>query len=158
MKNSLATASQKGFTLVEALVATLVISIGFAGCYTLVGYVQESTQSAIVRQKLQMQANQILDLIEADSTNISQYNNMNLKVCTVPNGGETVTSVLRKYEWCQRLTAEAHAPQTNDVRMITVTQPTVAVCPAPCSTYYVQVLLESDNKEIQIVMKRQYVL
>lgn len=141
---------QAGFTLVEAMVATLVITVGFVGSYTLVGYTQDAVQSASIRQKLQMQANQILDLIEADLEHVDSYDNLDLENCAAPDVGVTDTWILRRYEWCRRLTDDARAVQANDTRSVDVT--TLAD-----GSKAVQVLLESGNGSMQIVMKRVYV-
>ncbi len=143
------TQKSSGFTLVEALVATLIMTVGFVGTYTLVGVVQNSMQASVMRQKLQLQANQILDIIEVDVTNVDQYNNMDLKVCAPPPNGTQTVSLLRQYEWCQRLRDQTGAAGANDNRIITVT--TLAD-----GSKDVQVLLEGLGGTIQVVMKRVY--
>lgn len=138
--------SNQGFSLLEALIATAIMGIGFVGVYTLAATAELSLRNSVTRQKLQMQADQILEVIESDLTNIDQYN-MSLKACVAPDGTETYK--VRRYEWCQRLTGEVGAAATNDTRSVAIT--TLAD-----GRKVVSIVLESNNGGIQIVMKRVY--
>lgn len=140
---------QAGLSLLEAMVATAVVGVAFAGIYTLTGFSNIHMDRSIAKQKLQMQANQILDVIETDISNIDQYNNMTLTTCTAPGTGVTDKYIVRRYEWCTRMTNELGAAGANDTRTITVT--TLAD-----NRKVVHILLESDNGNAQIVMKRTF--
>ncbi len=134
--------------MVEAMVATAVMGIGFLGVYTIVSSSNKLMSYSIQKQKTQMIANQILDVIETDITNINSYD-MDLGTCTTPAGGETNQYVLRGYEWCVRLAAELGAAKANDDRTITVT--TLAD-----GMKVVTVLLEGSSEKVQIIMKRAF--
>lgn len=136
-----------GLTLIEAVVATALLGIGFAGVYTISAVSMRSMDQAVARQKLQMQANQILDTIDSDIANIDSYT-MQLTTCAAPAPG-AATSLVRQFEWCSRLTGEVGAAVGAEQRTVTVT--TLAD-----GRKVVHVLLESDNQRVQIVMKRIY--
>ena len=138
----------RGLSLVEALVATAIMAIGFTGVYTMVTVSAQSVQQSVARQKMQIQANQILDIIESDSSNIDFYT-MGLTNCTPPPGGTTLIYLIRGYEWCSRLSGEVGAATANDTRAITVT--TLAD-----QRRVVEVLLESNGGRVQVVMKRTF--
>ncbi len=145
------TSSESGFTLVEALVATVIIGIGFAGTYTLTGIVKNSMQKAVIKQEMQLQANQILDLIETDLSNVDLYHNINLSNCTAPLPEDTEKYQLRPYDWCLRLNDKVGPATVNDTRSLEVT--TLA---DGCKV--VHIVLEGSDGTIQIVMKRAYEL
>ena len=137
---------QQGITLVEALLATALLGIGFAGVYTITALSAESMSQSVARQKMQMQANQILDLIETDTANIDQYV-LNLANCAAPLGGQTEKYQLRPFEWCSRLNGEVGSALANDIRSVNIT--TLAD-----GRKVAHVLLESHNGNVQVVMKR----
>lgn len=138
--------SEKGFGLMEALIATAIVGIGFVGVYSLIALSEQFTKWAIGRQKLQMTANQILEVIEGDIANIDSYN-LDLTTCTDPSPA-TDTYLVRSFEWCTRIQDELGAAGTTDVRSITVT--------VSGSNRVVLVVLEAYGARAQIVMERTY--
>jgi len=136
----------KGFSLIEAMVATAIIGVGFVGTMTLTGVAQQSSNESILRQKLQMQANQILEIIESDIDNIDDYN-LDLSECPASAGATTIEA--REYEWCTRMENEAGAATANDTRTVTVT--TLAD-----GSKAVEILLEALGGRVQTIMKRVY--
>jgi len=139
---------QCGFSLIEAMVASCIVAVGFVGVYTLVAISEQFTARAIAKQKLQMQANSMLEVIESDVANIDNYA-MDLGACVEPAVDETEASILRGYEWCIRMAEEMGAPQANDQRTINIT--TLAD-----DRRVVHILLESHNEKVQVVMKRVF--
>ncbi len=137
---------EKGFSLVESMVASAIIGIGFTGVFTLTAVSESFTQRTIAKQKLQMFANQILDVIATDTANIASYG-FNLETCTA--AADTSVYETRRFEWCTRLSDELGAAGTTNNRTITVTTSTDGR-PA------VHVLLESHAGAVQIVMRRTY--
>jgi Tfp pilus assembly protein PilV len=138
----------QGLTLIEALLATALLGIGFSGVYTMTAVASKSADLTIARQEMQLQANQILDLIESDLSNIDQYI-MTLETCVAPDQGDTEKYQLRKYEWCSRLAGEVGVATASDTRSINVT--TLAD-----GRKVVHIILEAKSGNVQIVMKRVF--
>ena len=138
----------RGFTLIEAMVATAIMSIGFVGVYSLVAFSERSIRNSTVKQKLFMQANQIYEIIESDVENIDLYS-LDLTVCNPLGPGDTATWQVRRFEWCSRLNGELGVATNNETRSITVTQ-------MPDGRRVVHILLEDLNGDVQIVMKRVF--
>lgn len=138
---------QEGFTLIEALLATALLGIGFAGVYSMVSVSAQSMAHTVARQKLQMQADQILDIIESDLSNIDLYVK-DLENCVDPNGAPD-THLVRAYEWCSRMNTEVGATNPADERSVDVT--TLAD-----GRKVVHVLLEAYDGVVQVAMKRTY--
>ncbi len=139
--------NSKGFTLIEAMVATAVFGIGFVGVYTVAATSEQIITKSIERTKTQMIADQILDIIETDFANIDSYA-MNLATCVDP-GASVNQYDIRGYEWCIRLQAELGDVMASDSRTITIS--TLADGRRVAS-----ILLEGHNEKIQIVMKRVF--
>lgn len=136
----------RGFSLIEAMIATAIVCIGFVGVYTLITLSEQFTKWAIARQKLQLIGNQIFEVIEGDSANRANYT-LNLATCTNP-GASTVTSVVRSYEWCIRMQNDFFSAGSTDVRSVTVT--------TSGTKYNVLIRLEAYGAKAQIIMERVY--
>jgi prepilin-type N-terminal cleavage/methylation domain-containing protein len=136
----------KGFSLVEAMVSTAIMGIGFVGVYTLVATSETLMSRSIGRQKVQMIADQIMDVIETDLSNINSYA-MTLATCTSPATANQYD--VRGYEWCIRLNTEIGAAVTGETRSITVT--TLAD-----GRKVVHIVIDGYNSKIQVVMDRAF--
>jgi Tfp pilus assembly protein PilV len=136
-----------GFSLVEAMIATMVVGIAFVGVFTLTTFSAKQIVNSQDRQKLQLIANQIFEIIELDSDNIDSYAK-NLATCTVPTSGQTQKHILRSYEWCLRMNAELGTAQTADVRTIAITNLS--------TEKIVTVTLTSKSGANKIILKRTY--
>ena len=137
---------EKGFGLIEAMIATAIVGIGFVGVYSMIVLSEQFTKWAIGRQKLQMTANQMLEIIEGDISNIDDYA-MTLTTCTDP-APATDTHLVRGFEWCTRMQDELGAAGTTNVRSITIT--TVG------TKKTILIVLEAYNGQSQIVMERSH--
>lgn len=137
----------QGFSLIEAMVATAILGIGLTGVFSLTAYSEISMQKSLMRQKMQMTANQILEIMESDLSNIDSYS-MNLTTCTDPSP-VTTTSLVRGYEWCLRLSDTVGAAQAGDTRSITVTT-------LGDGRKSVQITLEARNGNVQLFMTRVF--
>ncbi|MCB2081025.1 MAG: prepilin-type N-terminal cleavage/methylation domain-containing protein [Rickettsiales bacterium] len=137
-----------GFTLVEAMVATMISGIAFAGVFSLTMLSTHHMEESVSRQKLQLMAEQMLEVIESDLENVDNYA-MSFATCNAPGAGETALSDTRRYEWCQRLNGEVGAPAAAETRTITIT--TLAD-----QRKVVHILLEAENDGVQVVIKRAY--
>jgi len=134
----------KGFSLIEAMVSSGIIAMGFVGVFALVSASEGFTARAIARQKVQLVADQMMEIISTDLANIDSYA-MDLSTCAVPATADQW--VVRGYEWCIRLQDEIGAAGTNNTRTITVTTLTG-------DRRVVSIFLEGHNQTVLVVMKR----
>lgn len=134
----------KGFSLIEAMVSSAIIALGFVGVFSLVAASEGFTSRAIARQKVQLIADQMLEIIGTDLTNIDSYT-MNLATCTAPTSTDQWD--VRGYEWCIRLQNEIGDAGTTNTRTITVTTLTG-------DRRVVSIFLEGYNQTVLVVMKR----
>lgn len=137
-----------GFSLIEAMIATLIMSITFAGVYTMAGYSSISLKNSIDRQKMQLIANQILESISSDYANIDSYNNMDFITCTAPTGAQTQTYHQNRYKWCRMLNDAVGTPAVGDTRKITIV--------TSGTSRIMSIVLQSRLKNAQIVIKNVY--
>lgn len=138
---------ESGFTLIEAMIATLIASITFIGVYTLTAYAAFTIKNSADRQKMQIIANEIFETIDSDTTNLANYNNLNLKDNNGDCGAFNVNDPLylrSKYKWCSALKDSVGTAAATDVRQITVNGAIVTV------------LLQSRNNATEIVIKNTY--
>lgn len=139
----------RGFGLIESLIATAIVGIGFVGVYSMVVLSEQFIKWAIARQKLQMTANQMLEVIEGDVANIANYTMTTaLTTCTDPSPA-TDTYLVRGFEWCTRMSDEVGAAGITDTRSITVTA-------TSATKNTVLIVLEAYGAQAQIVMERSY--
>ncbi|PIR39385.1 MAG: hypothetical protein COV35_02390 [Alphaproteobacteria bacterium CG11_big_fil_rev_8_21_14_0_20_39_49] len=134
----------KGFTLIEAMISAGIVAMGFVGVFTLIASSEQFTKRAVARQKVQLIADQMIEIIETDLANINSYA-MDLSTCTPPTTADQWD--VRGYEWCIRLQNEIGAAGATDTRTITVD--TIAG-----DRRIVSIFLEGYNQTILIVMKR----
>lgn len=102
---------QGGFTLIEILISTAIMAIGFAGIYSLVTYSNVVLQNSIVREQLNLQANEIVEMIYSDreslkKDNISRYASQ-LSDCNKIVSG-TKDYQKRAKQWCEKLNNNKH--------------------------------------------------
>ena len=68
----------KGVSLIEALVAIVVVGVGFASILQLAAYATRTTDVAIERNKVNFIAEMMAEDIIADKANSNNYNNSNI--------------------------------------------------------------------------------
>ncbi len=140
------TKNQKGFSLIEAMISAGIVAVGFAGVLTLVATSDKFMSRSIGKQKAQMIANQMMDIIEADNANIDSYT-MDLTTCTDP-GAALDTYLIRGYEWCVRLEDELGVAGVDNNRSISVTD--------SGTQKLVTILIEGQSQRVQVFMKRLF--
>ncbi len=140
--------SEQGFTLIEAIVATGIIGIGFVGVFSMTSASEEIIRKSLTKQILQMQAEQIFENIENDISNIDNYN-FDLINCDDLDSTDTEITTVNLNKWCQRINGTVISPTTNDKRIITVTDFSEG-------GKIVDILFEAYNGQVQIAMKRVY--
>jgi len=148
---------QEGFTLVEVLISTAIMAIGFAGIYSLVTYSNVVLQNSIVREQLNMQANEIVEMIYSDreslkKDNISRYTSQ-LDNCHKIAAG-TKDYQKRVKQWCEKILKNKHigAKRHKDKRNIYVRRKSLNQDEMSVVTV---VLTAKDGKQ-SIVLKRAF--
>ena len=68
--------NQQGIALIEALVAAVIVGIGFVAVYGLASTSTRVLMSSIDREKQNMLANMIYEDLLTDTVNIDKYHNM----------------------------------------------------------------------------------
>lgn len=137
--------SQAGFGMLEAILASAIVGIGFAAVFTIVAYTEKSIRKSVHKQKLQLLANQIASVMEIDDDNIADYSGMDLSSCgSTAAGGELYQ--IKQFEWCHRLDKEAGPVATGDERMITVNQDT--------GISLIQIRLSMNGGDISVVVNK----
>lgn len=129
------------------MVATAIIGVGFVGTVTLVATSEQITVRAIAKQKMQLIADQMLEIIESDLPNIDNYS-MNLTNCVDPGAGAS-QPLTRGYEWCNRMQNEVGAAGAGNTRSITITT-------LDDGRKVVHIILEAYGQQAQIFMKRVF--
>ena len=114
--------NQNGVSLIEAMVATVVIAIGFMAIYTLSITSTTILMSTLDREKGNMIANTVFEDLITDTPNLLSYHNMDFK--TVGQG--SASHIAKKTKWAQTASKRFGSPQTKDKRKIQVLKKTIA--------------------------------
>lgn len=88
--------SMRGISLIEVLVAVVVLSIGLLGVAAMQSVALRGGQSSLETSQAVMQTNAILDAMRANSANAASYNTGGM-VCTAPAGGSVAESDLQTW-------------------------------------------------------------
>jgi len=116
---------QQGFTLIEALISVAIMAIGFAGVYTLVGVSDHILQNSIDRETLNFQANEIIETLHSDQSNLAEYSGKSLSSCTSLKASKGKEKQLKRMKrWCERVKGEVGQKRNSDTRKIHVVKKT----------------------------------
>ncbi|MBT59229.1 MAG: type II secretion system protein [Arenicellales bacterium] len=150
---------ESGFTLIEAVVALAIIGISFAGVFGLVTISDRSLQGAIERERMKMQARQIIETVAADAVGQCSYTGS-----WVTSGGQVSCPPFSKTDlpvsqrmarWCQRmedgLTTVKGDQRQIRVRPLSGSQPCSS---SQSSQRVIEVRLNSGGGKSQVVMKQ----
>jgi len=113
--------SQKGIALLEALIAAVIVGIGFAAVYGLSVTSTRVLLSSIEREKQNMLATMIYEDLITDKANLISYHNQNFKQ-TSNSSTKSVKDMLNK--WKSSADKKSGTASTNDVRKISVVKKT----------------------------------
>ena len=115
--------SEKGITIIEAVVASFIVSIGFISIYNLSSVITENSINSIEREKASMLMVGMMEDLEANVSNIATSNysggtatDLNSKCSITPSAKHE--KHLRR--WCQSLDGGLKSKKPNDVRNIYV--------------------------------------
>lgn len=125
-----------GFSIIEAMVALIIVSVGFIGVYSLIGAAETFRSSAVQRERTSLLVGQMFEVLllsrEVATTLIAtspDYNgvvNLNSTNCQFtdaqdsgrPTNTEDVATFFR--QWCLRINTELGPGRPGDTRTITV--------------------------------------
>lgn len=130
------------------MVSSLIVALGFVGVFTMMSVSTNAMNNAMLRQKLMVQADQMLDVIETDLANIDSYG-MDFAACNPPAQDETERWHVKRYEWCRRLNDEVGLPRPGETRSIIVTDQGGGV-------RRVSIELGAGGNQIQVLVRRNY--
>jgi len=112
--------NQKGVALVEALVAAVIVGIGFIAVFGLASTSTRVLMSSIDREKQNMLANMIYEDMLTDTANILKYHNIDFKTSS---GGST-SHDKKRAKWFNAANKKLGSSLTNDKRKIEVVKKT----------------------------------
>jgi len=144
---------ESGFSLIEALVSAAIFGLGFVGVYTIVATSEQTMVKSMQRSQAQMIADQIVDVISTDIDNLDSYE-MDLSDCTAPVTADQWD--VRGYEWCIRLNDTLGPARASDTRSISVDTIDDDPDDERFGLRILTILIEGNNQNVQIVMKRTF--
>jgi type II secretory pathway pseudopilin PulG len=98
--------NKPAFTLVEALISVVLMTIGFAGVYSLVTTSSRIMHETIERQKLNFQANEIIETLQADRKQIEEYSSKDLTRCDRLGGSGKSKHLESMKRWCEKINGD----------------------------------------------------
>ena len=114
---------ERGFTLIEVLVSIVIMMIGFVGVVGLVAVSDRTLQNSSDRAELNSLANDIIESVHSDQSNIAEYVNKKLGNCSSLSTSKGKTEQLKRLKrWCERMKGEAGETRSKDIRVIRVTK------------------------------------
>lgn len=138
---------QEGFSLLEAMISSAIIGVGLVGVVSLTAFSENYMQRSVIRHKMQMVADNMMEVIESDLSNIDSYT-MDFTACPSAVEG-AATYQVRRFEWCQTMDDKLGIATVNEIRRIVVTTQSDG-------KRAVEILLEDSDGATQIVMKRLF--
>ena len=115
--------NEQGFTLIEVLVSVAIIVIGFVAVITLVSVSNQTLQNSVDRAQLNAQANEIIETLHSDQSNIAEYDNKNIGKCgSLSTSKGKTEQLIRLKRWCERMKGESGETASRDKRVIRVTK------------------------------------
>ena len=101
--------NNKGITLLEALVAVVIVAIGFLSVYQLSSYAVNSIDGSIDRNKINFLSEMMAEDMLADPTNVKNYQFSD--ACTLNNISGSELYKIRQNKWKERFKAQFPAGQ-----------------------------------------------
>ena len=112
--------NQQGIALIEALVAAVIVGIGFVAVYGLASTSTRVLMSSIDREKQNMLANMIYEDLLTDTVNIDKYHNMDFKTGSSGSG----THDKKRAKWFTKANKKLGSVLPSDKRKIEVVKKT----------------------------------
>jgi prepilin-type N-terminal cleavage/methylation domain-containing protein len=150
---------QSGFTLIEGVMAIAIVGISFVAVFGLVSIADRSLQNTIEKERMKMQARQIVETVAADLQGQCDYTGSWVAagggVQCPPFDKKAMPAQQRMARWCQRmedgLTTSRGDQRTVRVRPLTGGQPCSA---SNASQRVIEVVLKANGGRAQVVMKQ----
>ena len=117
---------QKGVTIIEAIVAAVIVGIGFVAVYGLTTASTRTLLSSIDREKANMISSMIFEDLITETAEIRTCPttcNFNNLVFTEAGANATDSWEAKKSKWFLAANSALGPPTANDVRLISVNQP-----------------------------------
>ena len=147
------TKNKKAFTLIEALVSVAITAIGFAGVYALVTVSNGVMSDTIDKEKLKYQNTEIIESLNADQTNIMEYNGKDLSNCASITTAKGMDDQLKRLQnWCNKIKGEVGDKRSSDKRIIRVEKKKVG----QNNVYIVSLELNAKSNKKSVFMKRVF--
>ena len=147
------TKNKNAFTLIEALVSVAITAIGFAGVYALVTVSNGVMSDTIDREKLKYQNTEIIESLNADQTNIMEYNGKDLSNCSsITTGVGKNDQLIHLKNWCSKIKGEVGDKRTSDKRIIRVEKKKIG----DNYVYIVSLELNAKSNKKSVFMKRVF--
>ena len=147
------TKNKKAFTLIEALVSVAITAIGFAGVYALVTVSNGVMSDTIDKEKLKYQNTEIIESLNADQTNIMEYNGKDLSNCSsITTGVGKNDQLIHLKNWCSKINGELGAKRSQDKRIIRVEKKQVG----SNFVYIVSLEFNGKNDKKSVFMKQVF--
>tara|TARA_B100000900_G_scaffold390924_1_gene385040 strand:+ start:134 stop:589 length:456 start_codon:yes stop_codon:yes gene_type:complete len=113
--------SKKGVGIIEALIAAVIVGIGFVAVYSLANVSTNILMSSIDREKGNMLTTAIYEDLLTDTENLISYHMMDF---TNTSTG-TTKHLKKKDKWAKMANKKFGNPQSNDKRQIKVVKKTI---------------------------------
>lgn len=147
------TKNKNAFTLIEALVSVAITAIGFAGVYALVTVSNGVMSDTIDKEKLKYQNTEIIESLNADQTNIMEYNGKDLSNCSsITTGVGKNDQLIHLKNWCSKIKGEVGDKRTSDKRIIRVEKKKIG----DNYVYIVSLELNAKSNKKSVFMKRVF--
>ena len=115
------TSEQKGFGIVEALMACAIFSIAFVGFLSLSSYAINQTHMLVERTKANLIAHMMLEEMIINQENLNDYEEQDLK--NIDNSG-SINIRKQKEKWKKLLKKDQSSNQNKDITSINVNEKT----------------------------------
>ena len=147
------TKNKNAFTLIEALVSVAITAIGFTGVYALVTVSNGVMSDTIDKEKLKYQNTEIIESLNADQTNIMEYNGKDLSNCSsITTGVGKNDQLIHLKNWCSKIKGEVGDKRTSDKRIIRVEKKKIG----DNYVYIVSLELNAKSNKKSVFMKRVF--
>lgn len=150
-----------GFSIIEAMVALIVVSVGFTGVYALIGAAESFRSSAVERERTSLLVEQMFEVLVlsredalaliADDPEYAGVVNLDSADCQYTNAqdsgrpGSVIDTATFFRQWCLRINAEMGPATAGDLRAIYVDRDIVLT--SGTSVDLVSIVLQVDGDE-----------
>ena len=160
------TNTQKGFSLLEALISVAILAIGFAGVYAMVLAAGFFSNAALEREEMRNVSNEIFDIFFMDPTRLKgkEFNStmgkiISLNDCTkfMPIEEGEIEKKNLELRWCERLDSRVGIIGNQGLREIRIEQPnSCTISEELCDFLVVTVELTNSEGRSRVLSSRVF--